>query len=240
MASVYVVRHAQASFGAQDYDRLSVLGLRQAKLAGRYLQRATRNVRRVISGSLVRHRATAAEIIRCVGSEGAAPVTVNTDARLNELDIDAQFAHLLPGMADPDGELADLAANRQVSGRSYQFLVRQVFPHWQTLKEPPGEVESWMAFSNRVGAVLDEIKRDSEAGESTIVVTSGAVIAVIIQQLLELPANATYPIFEVMMNCSVTRLLHDRKRFSLSSFNDCSYLWVDEEGNADPKLLTYR
>jgi len=34
----------------------------------------------------------------------------------------------------------------------------------------------------------------------------------------------------MIMNCSVTRLLHDRQRFSLASFNECSYLWADEGG----------
>jgi broad specificity phosphatase PhoE len=38
MASIYLIRHGQASFGAQDYDKLSELGRRQATLTGEYLR----------------------------------------------------------------------------------------------------------------------------------------------------------------------------------------------------------
>ena len=34
MSLVYLVRHAQASFGARDYDRLSELGRQQARWLG--------------------------------------------------------------------------------------------------------------------------------------------------------------------------------------------------------------
>ena len=36
MSLVYLVRHAQASFGARDYDRLSELGRQQARWLGDY------------------------------------------------------------------------------------------------------------------------------------------------------------------------------------------------------------
>ncbi|MFM7789128.1 MAG: hypothetical protein ACKO90_13600, partial [Microcystis panniformis] len=36
MSSVHLVRHGQASFGADDYDRLSELGWRQSSRRGLY------------------------------------------------------------------------------------------------------------------------------------------------------------------------------------------------------------
>ena len=39
MASILMVRHGQASFGAEDYDQLSPLGQRQADLMGGVLQK---------------------------------------------------------------------------------------------------------------------------------------------------------------------------------------------------------
>ena len=36
MGQLYLVRHGQASFGADDYDQLSELGRRQAVQLGRY------------------------------------------------------------------------------------------------------------------------------------------------------------------------------------------------------------
>jgi broad specificity phosphatase PhoE len=111
-----------------------------------------------------------------------------------------------------------------------------MFQHWQSLPEPAHRVESWAAFAARVDGALQDLVRTSSAGETTIVITSAAVIATVVGRVLGLPADAVCPLFEVMMNCSVTRLLHDRERVSLSSFNECSYLARANAG----EMLTYR
>jgi broad specificity phosphatase PhoE len=36
MREIYVVRHGQASFGTDDYDRLTEIGFAQARLLGAY------------------------------------------------------------------------------------------------------------------------------------------------------------------------------------------------------------
>lgn len=41
MGTLYLVRHGQASFGADDYDQLSPLGQRQSVRLGEYLRGAT-------------------------------------------------------------------------------------------------------------------------------------------------------------------------------------------------------
>jgi broad specificity phosphatase PhoE len=52
MGTIYVVRHAQAAFGTDDYDRLTQTGFEQARLLGAYL--GLRQVRfdAVCTGSL--------------------------------------------------------------------------------------------------------------------------------------------------------------------------------------------
>ncbi|MCF8967887.1 histidine phosphatase family protein, partial [Pseudomonas carnis] len=37
MGSIYLIRHGQASFGADDYDVLSPIGVEQAQVLGRHL-----------------------------------------------------------------------------------------------------------------------------------------------------------------------------------------------------------
>src|SRR4051812_30533219 len=60
MPIVLLVRHGQASFGGDDYDRLSDLGREQSQATGRWLRH--RELRRpvVVHGSLRRQRDTAA------------------------------------------------------------------------------------------------------------------------------------------------------------------------------------
>ncbi|MCO8647501.1 histidine phosphatase family protein, partial [Burkholderia multivorans] len=40
MAELFLVRHGQASFGTDDYDRLSDVGVQQGVWLGEYLARA--------------------------------------------------------------------------------------------------------------------------------------------------------------------------------------------------------
>jgi len=232
LASLYLVRHGQASFGTHDYDRLSDLGVRQAREAGDYLNVVAGNAVRIVCGSHVRQRDTAAEIARCLSGT----LSTQVDARFDEADFDAQVVHLMPSMEDADGARATLLAEAKTSSRSYQKLLRRVFLHWQSLPEPVQRVESWAAFAGRVGAALQDLVQTSRPGETTVVITSAAVIATLVGRILGLPADAVCPLFEVMMNCSVTRLLHDRERISLSSFNECSYLARAGAG----EMLTYR
>jgi broad specificity phosphatase PhoE len=238
VATLYLVRHGQASFGTPDYDKLSSVGLRQARLAGRYLARAAGPVKYVICGSLIRQIRTAEEIVRSLSA--AADVQLKTDERFNELNIEAQFEFVIPRMDNANGTVAELLAAARGSPKEYQKLLRRVFIYWQKLDALPPPLETWEQFCLRVYSAIEDIQRDCDRGESVVVVTSGGVIANIVRMTLDLPFNATYSLFEVMMNCSVTRLLYDQTRISLGSFNECSYLWADEEGREDPSLLTYR
>lgn len=79
MALVYLVRHGQASFGGEDYDRLSELGARQSRLLGDTLRARGLGVDVAVSGTLARQRDTAAAAL-----PGLAPVP--GDPRWDEYD----------------------------------------------------------------------------------------------------------------------------------------------------------
>ena len=59
MATIYLIRHGQASFGAENYDKLSELGCRQAEVAGEYFRDTGIQFDAVYSGDLSRQRETA-------------------------------------------------------------------------------------------------------------------------------------------------------------------------------------
>jgi broad specificity phosphatase PhoE len=240
VGSIYFVRHAQASFGTDIYDRLSPLGHEQAQLAGEYFARLRVGIVQVLCGSLKRQQDTAAEIARRLRTPAGQELEVQSDIRLDELDFDRQFERIVPLLDDSDGELKVLRSQANSSSRSYQKLLKRVFQHWQEAQERAPELETWEEFSARTTEVLHDAVRTTGPGASTVIVTSGAVIAAITQQVLGLPRSGVYPLFESMLNCSVTHLLYDRQRVSLSSFNDCSYLTAFHPANEGRSLLTYR
>ena len=241
MAALYLVRHGQASFGTHDYDHLSSLGVRQAQQAGEYLRAMAAGAVRIVSGSLVRHRETAAGIARCLSDGQVEAARIQIDERFNELDVDSLIALVASSLRDADGTLATLLSGATTSSSSYQKLVKRVFIHWQALSEPLHPLETWSMFASRVREALADLIHTSRSGETTIVVTSGGVIAALVQQVLALPAQSAYGLLEVQMNCSITCLLHDRQRVSLSSFNESAYLVrTAASDEASASVLTYR
>ena len=59
MSAIYLVRHGQASFGAENYDRLSETGHAQARIVGEALRSRLPSIDAVFTGTMVRHRETA-------------------------------------------------------------------------------------------------------------------------------------------------------------------------------------
>jgi broad specificity phosphatase PhoE len=63
MGVVLLVRHGQASFGADDYDVLSETGVEQSRRLGRVLAEQGLAPVAVVHGAMRRQRDTAAEMI---------------------------------------------------------------------------------------------------------------------------------------------------------------------------------
>ena len=55
MATIYLIRHGQASFGKENYDQLSPRGWEQGRVLGRWLAgKVTHNA--VLGGNMEHHR----------------------------------------------------------------------------------------------------------------------------------------------------------------------------------------
>jgi broad specificity phosphatase PhoE len=59
LGSIYVVRHGQAAFGTDDYDRLTEVGFTQARLLGQYLGARRIRIDAIFTGTLRRQIETA-------------------------------------------------------------------------------------------------------------------------------------------------------------------------------------
>jgi len=79
MAELYLVRHAQAAFGTDDYDRLTELGHRQARWLGEYFAERGMGFDRVLTGTLRRHRETLQAIAETCPGTPAAEVDAGLD-----------------------------------------------------------------------------------------------------------------------------------------------------------------
>ena len=96
MSEFYLVRHGQASFGAQNYDKLSELGIQQSVWLGEYFTDRNIQFDRVLTGTLVRHQETADGI--CSALRGN--VQIEALPELNEFDFECLanvYLQLNPG-----------------------------------------------------------------------------------------------------------------------------------------------
>ena len=104
MPLICLVRHGQASFGAEDYDVLSDLGREQASRVGEELARRGLRNPLVVPGALRRQRDTASLLAAAAGWELSA-----ADPRFDEYDhLDLLRRYVPPEEAASDGSSRDV------------------------------------------------------------------------------------------------------------------------------------
>jgi broad specificity phosphatase PhoE len=235
MANIYLIRHAQASFGTDHYDRLSALGRRQAEVLGQYLRDCEIHFDAVYSGDLER-QLTTAKI-----ASGSQPLEVphQLDPRFNEVRLDEQLESLTPEVAKTHPEIHELARQGLKSSKEYQKAIEAVFNYWVSPQCTVADIQSWSDFSTAVRAALSDVMERHGSGQTLGIFTSGGTIATIVSQVLGLEGEHAYKFFEPSINCSVTRLIYNDRKISLSYFNDHSYLDLLGQQLGE-RLVTYR
>ena len=203
MGEIVLVRHGQANTGAQseeDYDRLSELGHRQARMLGAWLDAHEPGFDRVISGTMRRHRETAA------GLGHDAP---ERDSRLNEMDY---FALARDRLVQHD-------VNPPQSAEDFADHVPETFAAWHRA-EIAGS-ESFARFEGRIREVLEEA---SAPGRRLLCVTSGGVIAMAMRLALGLDPERLAHVLLPIYNSSLHRFRLRDGRIHLVSFNAIPHL----------------
>lgn len=235
MATLYLIRHGQASFGADDYDKLSELGCRQAEAMGRYLARHGIHLDAAYSGDLLRQRETAQLAL----SSQPQGVPHHVDPRFNEVNNDEQLEHLVPELVESNARLRALMEKGLSESKDYQKVIEAVFNYWVSPAcQHPG-IQSWEDYSAGVRSAVSDLIREQGAGKTVAVFTSGGTIATIVAQVLGLGGEHTYKFYEPIFNCSMTQLFYSGDRVSLSYFNDRSFLQVMGQELGE-NLVSYR
>lgn len=239
MSTLYLIRHGQASFLADDYDVLSPRGIEQSRALGRYLADRGIALDAIYSGPRKRQLDTATQLIdaaRDAGAELPAPSTLDA---FDEYPFDAIMTEVLPRLADIDPELGALAASIASgdpgsNGRATMSkLIERVTTLWSNGELRGSDaIETYDAFRDRVFGGLDHIMRTEGRGKRVAVVTSGGPISLSLRRTLGLDHHVTWRTAWVIRNASITELLYRDAELSLASFNATPHL-----GDA---LITYR
>lgn len=217
MSVVYLVRHGQASFGTDDYDRLSDLGKEQSRITGEHL--GTQNVApvRIIHGEMLRQRQTAEGVQ--TGLRSALDPQIDTG--WNEYQA-----------WELTGALDDTDPRAQQDSKIFQAELERGAARWASGDHDGDYSETYEQFTTRVDRALDEVCASMSSGESTIVVSSAGAIAWTAARLLGGGFDQWMAFNRVTVNTGITRIITGRSGTSLISFN--------EHGHQTPERVTYR
>jgi hypothetical protein len=107
MSELYFVRHGQASFGEKDYDRLSPTGIKQAQILARHMANTGKSFDAVYSGTLLRQKTTAIELINSYKASGRPIPEPIESGDFNEYDSFTVWKTQLPLLLNEEPSLSD-------------------------------------------------------------------------------------------------------------------------------------
>jgi len=212
MAEIYLVRHGQASFGAEDYDQLSDLGETQCKMLGEFMSAFTQGAL-LVSGSHRRHyQSMEAFISGHGGNVEALPMQL---AELDEFDHEDVLHVAFPQFKDR-AELVSELAKSDSPRKRFHHLFQESVMRWISGEFDDAYRESWPDFIRRIEqglASLRSLTRDGRNhGRPLIVFTSGGPISTLVRLAMGLDDRATFSLNENLANSGVTRLLTSKKK----------------------------
>jgi broad specificity phosphatase PhoE len=231
MSTLFLVRHGQASFGTDNYDQLSPLGARQVELLGQFFAEGGERIDRVYSGSLQRQRETAQILTRILGI--GEPIVI--DEAFDEYDSDV-ILHRFAASLSPK-ELQEVGWPALKSDRrKFQFFLERAAKAWVEARIEAEDMLPWHGFHGRIKNGLETIMRSEGRSKTLILSTSGGVIGTTVAHVLGLSNHMAVELNWAVHNASITRLIYNSERVTLSMFNALPHL--EREGRRE--LITYR
>ncbi|MFA6232226.1 MAG: histidine phosphatase family protein [Rhodanobacter sp.] len=229
MRSALLIRHGQASFGAEDYDKLSALGEQQSRELGRWLQQTGQQPDLIVVGSMQRHIRTAELCIEAAGVT-APQLTLEQMDELDHVEIVARYR---PDFSSFDAMRAELTGSADPQ-RAFQQLFAAAVARWTSGAHDGEYTLSWSAFRERVLHGLQTLA--AHEARTIWVFTSGGPIGVIAHALIGASIEHSLALSWPLVNTSLTRVALSGNHHSLISYNS----WPHLELAGNPRLVTHR
>ena len=236
MGSIYLIRHGQASFGADNYDVLSPLGERQAQVVGQHLVDLGLSFDRCIAGDLLRQQDTARHAMNQFSAAGLSAPTLEKDAAFNEFDAFAVLSALVPGLLPDEPEALTTLSNVAANPLEFQRIFELIIERWLSgTWDPPG-LETWLGFVERVQGGLNSLLDLAKGQQNIVVFTSAGTITALVHILTRIPATDAFKLGWQIVNTSLSQLKFHGREVTLASFNSHVHLQLLKT----PSLITYR
>lgn len=213
MSEFYLVRNGQASFGAANYDKLSDLGIQQSIWLGEYF--AERKVRfsKLLSGTLTRHKETAAGICQSLDYS----LHCQSFDWFNEFDFETVARAYLS--INPQHRPPENAPRSE-----FYRLLKRAMLEWSAGMLPDELLsETWTQFKQRLADGMQHIQHEC-ADQKVLVVSSGGAISMLMSLVLGYNAENVINLNLQIKNASFSHFYFNQENVRLSSFNNIPHL----------------
>ncbi|MBI2059164.1 MAG: histidine phosphatase family protein [Nitrospirae bacterium] len=238
MSTLTLVRHGQASWLDENYDRLSDVGEEQSRRLGLFWHERSMRFDRVFVGPRKRHLKTA-ELASAPSLQNGSPwPKAEVLPGLDEYDWETLTRQALPelvGRYDNVRSLVDdfqKSNGREEASKKFQLVFQEIMKLWVGGSFNWPGVERWDAFIERVRSSLDTMRKAASKGQKLVAFTSGGPISIALHCALGTDEKTTLSLAWVIRNSALTEFLFSGEHFTLSTFNALPHL--------DSSLWTYR
>jgi broad specificity phosphatase PhoE len=212
LAELFLVRHAQASFGTDDYDRLSELGHTQSRWLGEHFAARGIAFDRTLTGTLRRHRETLAGM----RAGGLQAPEADEHPGLDEYEAEALLAAwlALSGANPPE---------RGADRREHFRMLREALSAWVDGTLPAPGHRSFIEFVTGAQAALEQARSD-RSRRRVLLVSSGGPIATLISAVLGSNLGAMVNLNLQMRNTGFSEFRFNDRVIHCVSFNNIPHL----------------
>lgn len=230
MATIFLIRHGQASFGMKNYDELSPIGFQQASKLGDFLKTNKIFPTKIIQGDMVRHKQTADFCMKNLELEGHSIETISNWNEFDHRDILTQYEQKYQDM---DVLKMDVMSSQNPKEKIQEILTGAIKKWTET--DSGSYNETWIQFCTRINEGLNKLTENSNKEDIIFVFTSGGAISIALMEILGLNIQRTFDLQLSIANASITQIKNTSKGWKLISFNNHSHFL-----GKNKQLLTYK
>jgi broad specificity phosphatase PhoE len=218
---LHLIRHGQASFGADDYDNLSPKGIEQSVALGEALSQQESTFNHVIVGPHRRHIQTFEGIKK--GYKFADLPDPVIDERFAENQLMEIAQHFIPQILNSNKTTNEIFHEVPKEERHDKFLklFHIVAKKWmnEELDLSENNFEGFSVFRSRIANTLKTIQGEMTDKPNIMVVTSGGAISGFYAEATNCSQEEIMKLNFGLKNVSISEFVVTTERFTLKAFN---------------------
>jgi len=215
MSFAYLIRHAQASAHAEDYDQLSSLGYEQSKLLHQHLLSQPRPIDHVWVGPRKRHRQTYETVRQSTWPEAEHKSWLD-EFPAHEI-MDKGIETLRGTEWQPDIDLIEASVG--TGGESYLRILQYLCDLWIEDALFLEDVETCSSYKARIQAGLQELQHILDRGESVIIFSSAGLICSTLGVAMQADDKLSLRNAWSIYNASIQILRSFQQQYMMVGFN---------------------